>query len=208
MGVWKLHKTISLTSICGGGEERKSSSKQASCLSSLTCSRGPNSDPHRPTNNNNDKIDIFLVNHNTARKLRPPRTWPRAMPIPGAEAGSSAGLPGHQPATAAAALRAAAHARAPTEAARGQAPRAGYSPRHPQPGMAALRVAGCGIFAPAAARAEPHEPRRATRPRTHSLAEAGSAALVTPRAPPPPRMTSQPAAWRHAAPAPPRPARS
>lgn len=95
MGVWKLYKTISLTSICGGGEERKSSSKQASCLSSLTCSRGPNPDPHRPTNNNNDKIDIFLVNHNTARKLRPPRTWPRAMPIPGAEAGSSAGLPGH-----------------------------------------------------------------------------------------------------------------
>lgn len=89
-----------------------------------------------------------------------------------------------QPATAAAALRAAAHARAPTEAARGQAPRAGYSPRHPQPGMAALRVAGCGIFAPATARAEPHEPRRATRPRIHSLAEAGSAALVTPRAPP------------------------
>lgn len=143
------------------------------------------------------------MNHNTARKLRPPRTWPRAMPIPAAEARSSAGLPGHP------ACYSSLSARAPTEAARGQAPRAGYSPRHPQPGMAALRGAGCGIFAPATARAEPHEPRRATRPRTRSLAEAGSAARVTPRAPPPPRMTSQPAAsrhaaWRHAAPAPPR----
>lgn len=93
LGVWKLYRTISLTSICGGGGEKKQ--QQTSIrLSSLTCSRGPNPDPHRPTNNN-DKIDIFLVNHNTARKLRPPRTWPRAMPIPGAEAGSSAGLPGH-----------------------------------------------------------------------------------------------------------------
>ncbi|XP_040595225.1 large proline-rich protein BAG6-like [Mesocricetus auratus] len=45
--------------------------------------------------------------------------------------------------------------KAPKEAARGQAPRVRYSPQHPQPGIAALRGAGCGIFASAAARVEP-----------------------------------------------------
>ncbi|XP_076422124.1 uncharacterized protein LOC121827954 isoform X1 [Peromyscus maniculatus bairdii] len=42
------------------------------------------------------KISVFLVNRNTAWKLRPPRTRPRAAPIRAAETGSSWGRPGHR----------------------------------------------------------------------------------------------------------------
>lgn len=136
--------------------------------SSLMCRRGLNPDPDRPTVITAVMIKPVLF----GRMQGPPLLWK-----PEAARASQA----TEPAPAAATLQAAAHARTPTEAARGQAPRAGYSPRHPQAGMAALRDTGCGMFAPAAARAEPHEPRRATRPRTRSLAEPGSTTRVTAR---------------------------
>lgn len=127
------------------------------------------------------------------------------MPIPAAEAGSSTGLPSHP----ACYSSLSASGRGPRSGADGGRAGSGASGRLLTATPAAWDggAPGRGLWhlrsrhSPGrAARAE------ATRPRTRSLAETGSVACVTPRAPPPPRMTSQPAAWRHAAPGPPRPA--
>lgn len=112
------------------------------------------------------KIGVFLVNRNMpgsyGRRELGPAQRPSVQPKPEAAGAARA----TEPATAAAALQAAAHAQAPpTEAARGQAPRARYSPRHPLPGMAALRGAGCGIFSPATA------PGRAARAAARDTAQ-------------------------------------
>lgn len=150
------------------------------------------------------------MNHNTARKLRPPRTWPRAMPIPGAEAGSSAGLPGHPACYS-------------SRSATGCGPRSGADG-----GRAGSGASGRLLTATPAAwdggapgrglwhLRSRHSPGRAARAAARDTAQdtqPGGGRLrcsrhATRAPPPPPRMTSQPAAWRHAAPAPPRPARS
>lgn len=118
------------------------------------------------------KTSIFFCKSQHRLETTATQRSARAVPITAVEAGSSSGLTGHRVSSCSRSA-----SRPQPTLRRRRRPRGvkrrgtGYSPRHPQAGMAALRDTGRGIFAPATARAEPHEPRRATRPRTRSFAE-------------------------------------
>lgn len=110
-GVWKPYKVISLTSTF----RRKQ--KHASFLSSsLLYGRRPNPDPHRRTAITAVKIKsvLFLVNHNTGWRSRPPRARPRAGHTLLLKLETTRASQATEPAIAAASLQAAAHAQPPT----------------------------------------------------------------------------------------------